>query len=118
MPHVSVVVRTKDRPVFLRRALNDIAAQTFTDWEIVIVNDGGDSAAVHAVAGDSPCADRITEIDSPVPGGRCAAANAGIRAAKGEYIVLHDDDDLWHPDFLARTTAALDASPADAGVML
>ena len=118
MPRVSVVVRTKDRSVFLRRALADIAAQTFTDWDVVVVNDGGDGAVVRSVAADSPSASRVTVIDSQAPGGRCAAANAGIRVATGEYVVLHDDDDLWHPDFLARTTAALDASPADAGVMV
>lgn len=41
MPRVSVIMRTKDRDVLLRRALSDVARQTFTDWGLVIVNDGG-----------------------------------------------------------------------------
>ena len=118
MPLVSIVVRTKDRPGFLTRALTDITAQTFGDWEVIVVNDGGDGAAVRTVVGDSAFAGTVTVIDSPAPGGRCASATAGIRSATGEYVVLHDDDDLWHPEFLTRTTAALNASPADAGVMV
>lgn len=118
MPRVSVVVRTKDRPVFLRRALADIAAQTFGDWEAVVVNDGGNGEAVRAVADASPFAGRVRVIDSAAPGGRCAAANAGVRAAAGEFVVLHDDDDRWHPDFLARTSEWLDAHPNDVGVMV
>lgn len=118
MPRVSVVVRTKDRPAFLSRALADVAAQTFTDWQVIIVNDGGQQEEVRRTAAASAAADMTVVIDSPVPGGRCVAANAGIRAASGEYIVLHDDDDLWHPDFLRRTVAVLDSSPTDAGVMV
>lgn len=115
-PKVSVVVRTKDRPYFLRRALADIARQRFDDLEIIVVNDGGDFSVVDAVLSDSGVSAAVIEPSGR--GGRCAAANAGIRAAAGEYVVLHDDDDLWHPDFLAKTVALLDASPEDAGVMV
>ncbi len=118
MPRVSIIVRTKDRPAFLSRALADIADQTFTDWDVIVVNDGGDAATVRATAAASAAADRVVVMDSPAPGGRCAAANVGIGASEGEYVVLHDDDDLWHTDFLRRTTAVLDASPGDAGVMV
>lgn len=118
MPRVSIIVRTKDRPAFLARALEDIVAQTFTDWDIIVVNDGGDGDDVRATVAASAAARKAVVIDSPVPGGRCVAANAGIRASAGEFVVLHDDDDLWHPDFLRRTAAVLDSSPNDAGVMV
>jgi glycosyltransferase involved in cell wall biosynthesis len=118
MTRVSVVVRTKDRPAFLSRALADIAAQTFADWEIVVVNDGGDGEQVRAIVAASSAAARISVVDTVGEGGRCVAANMGIRATDGAYVVLHDDDDLWHRDFLRRTTAVLDASPSDAGVMV
>ncbi len=56
-------------------------------------------------------------IDTAAPGGRCVAANAGVAAADGsEFVVLHDDDDLWDPRFLERTVAWLDAHPEDVGV--
>ncbi|CDJ98896.1 Glycosyl transferase family 2 [Microbacterium sp. C448] len=118
MPRVSVVVRTKDRPVFLRRALEDITRQTYSEWEVVVVNDGGDGDSVRAVVAASVTDGRVRVIDSPVPGGRCVAANVGIRAATGDYIVLHDDDDRWAPEFLTRTTDWLDSHPDDLGVMV
>lgn len=115
---VSVVVRTKDRPGFLRRALEDIASQSFGDIEVVVVNDGGVREEVDDVVWSSSLADRVSVVDTVAPGGRCAAANLGVLSTGAEYIVLHDDDDLWHPHFLAKTVALLDASPQDAGVMV
>ena len=118
MPRVSVIVRTKDRPAFLARALADISAQTFTDWDVIVVNDGGDIDAVHATVADSSAASKATVLSPPAPNGRCIAANAGIRAASGEYVVLHDDDDRWDARFLERTAEWLDAHPNDVGVMV
>lgn len=115
---VTVVVRTKDRPDFLVRALSDIAAQSFTDAAVVVVNDGGLRAEVERVVLASALTERVSIVDSAAPGGRCAAANTGIAASESEYVVLHDDDDLWHPDFLSRTVAYLDSHPDDAGVVV
>lgn len=118
-PRVSIVVRTKDRPLFLARAIEDVLAQTFTKWELVVANDAGDPDAVRSVV--ARYADRLGErarvIDVAAPNGRCAAANQGIRAGTAPYIVLHDDDDLWDPAFLATTVSALDERPRDAGAM-
>ncbi|EIC08995.1 glycosyl transferase family 2 [Microbacterium laevaniformans OR221] len=110
---VSIVIRTKDRPEFLARALGDVAGQTFEDCEVIVVNDGGVRAQVDRVVSDFR---NVTVIDTEAPGGRCAAANAGVRWASGEFLALHDDDDLWEPSFLSRTVEWLDAHPADAGV--
>lgn len=115
---VTVIVRTKDRPHFLGRALNDVAAQSFADAAVVVVNDGGRRVDVERVVLDSTLAGRVTILDSAPPGGRCAAANTGVAAADSEYIVLHDDDDLWHPDFLTRTVTYLDLHPTHAAVVV
>tara|TARA_R110002020_G_scaffold26653_24_gene86311 strand:- start:891 stop:1805 length:915 start_codon:yes stop_codon:yes gene_type:complete len=117
-PRVSIVVRTKDRPYFLARALTDIAAQSFDEAEVIVVNDGGDRASVDEVIGAAAISDRVRVVDSPSRTGRCVAANVGLRAAVAPFVVLHDDDDLWHPEFLTRTVANLDASTDDAGVMV
>lgn len=114
---VGVVVRTKERPFFLARALHDILEQTFADWRVIVVNDGGAPEPVEEVVAAAGDAARIDVLHIAAgEGGRCAAANAGIRATGAEYIVLHDDDDLWHPEFLAQTVAWLDAHPQDGGV--
>jgi glycosyltransferase involved in cell wall biosynthesis len=60
----------------------------------------------------------ISIVETSGQGGRCVAANAGIKASDAEFVVLHDDDDLWHPEFLARTTGLLSATDHDAGVMV
>ena len=114
-PSVTVIVRTKNRPEFLRRALSDIANQSFVDLDIVVVNDGGERDAVNDIVSASED-ERIRVYDTTGVGGRCAAANLGLRESMSEYVVLHDDDDLWHRDFLRRTVAVLDSSPEDAGV--
>ncbi|MBN9178753.1 MAG: glycosyltransferase family 2 protein [Microbacterium sp.] len=115
---VAVVVRTKNRPEFLRRALADIAAQTYGDLEIIVVNDGGDHALVTRVIAESDVAENVTVCDTDHPSGRSAAANLGVSAAQTEFIALHDDDDLWHPDFLADGVAWLDAHPGYGGVSM
>ena len=77
---VAVVVRTKDRPDFLRRALDSITGQTLTDWECVIVNDGGKPEPVDAAIARLPSehAARITVIHSPSSRGRWVSANVGV----------------------------------------
>jgi glycosyltransferase involved in cell wall biosynthesis len=119
---VGIVVRTKDRPHFLARALRSITAQTYDDWHAFVVNDGGDPVAVAGVVGDLDAADRarVTVLDHPVSLGRWPSANAGVRAATeagAAYLVLHDDDDSWAPAFLERAAAHLDAHPLAPGVV-
>ncbi|WP_243226984.1 glycosyltransferase family A protein [Microbacterium sp. CIAB417] len=116
-PRVAVIVRTKDRPEFLARALADVAAQTYQDAEIVVVNDRGAAAPVADTVAASSVAGRVRVAETAAPGGRCAAANLGLRSTEAEFVILHDDDDRWAPTFLARTVEYLDAHPADAGVM-
>jgi len=115
---VGIVVRTKNRPQLLARALADIADQTYPHWRVEVVDDGGDATAVDRVISALPDAVRarvgVTHHD--VSRGRSAAANAGIRLLGTEYAVLHDDDDRWAPGFLARTVRWLDAHPGHVGV--
>lgn len=117
-PTVAVLVRTKDRPRFLRRALANIAEQTFTDYTVCVINDGGDESATRAILQASPLA-HLLEGDAPrlmlltTGGGNMeAASNAGLAATDSKFVAIHDDDDLWAPEFLERTVGALRASDA------
>lgn len=112
---VGIVVRTRRRPDFLGRALSDISAQSFSDHRVVVVNDGGDTAEVDAIVAASGL-DAIVRHIADGEGGRCVAANQGVRDAGTEFVVLHDDDDRWHPEFLSRTVAWLDSTASDAAV--
>lgn len=109
-PRVAVVVRTKNRPRFLDRALRSIAGQTMTDWECIVVNDGGDPADVDEMVARVPeeHRDKVRVLHRQTSHGRWASANAGVSLTSAPYIVLHDDDDSWHPEFLERAAAYLD----------
>ncbi|ASN53128.1 glycosyl transferase [Sinomonas sp. R1AF57] len=115
---VVIVTRTKNRPRLLRRAIEDILQQTFEDWTLVVVNDGGESAEVDAVLADfqEQLAGRLLVLHHAESLGMEAASNRGIAAADSEYIAVHDDDDEWAPEFLATTVAHLDSHPDDGGV--
>lgn len=117
-PTVAILVRTKDRPRFLSRALENIAQQTFTDYTVCVINDGGDESATRAILQASPLA-HLLEGDAPrlmlltTSGGNMeAASNAGLAATDSKFVAIHDDDDLWAPEFLERTVGALRASEA------
>ena len=117
-PKVAVITRTKDRPVFLRRAMQSVLSQTFDDWVHVIVNDGGDSAIVETLAAFHAdlYTGRIRIVHHAESQGMQNASNAGIAALDSEYVVIHDDDDSWEPDFLLTTTRYLDAEGRDSKV--
>lgn len=104
-------MRTKDRPVLLRRAVADVCAQTFTDWHLVIVNDGGDASQVDRILGaQAGLRERTTVLHNEQSRGMEAASNQAIRASESRYIAIHDDDDSWDPAFLDRTVAHLGAT--------
>ncbi len=114
VPKVAIITRTRNRPALLRRAIGSVLAQTAADWRHVIVNDGGDRAAVDAMAAEfaGAYAGRL-QVLHLAHAGMQAASNTAIRETQSTYIAIHDDDDTWHPDFLAETTAFLDAAGPD-----
>lgn len=110
-PTVSVIVPTRNRPEQLERAMASIAAQTFPDYEVIVVNDGGsDVTEVMAKAHHQQQTLRL--ITHPSSLGAAAARNSGIRMSRGEYIAYLDDDDIYYPRHLeilirtARNTGA------------
>lgn len=113
---VSIVIRTKDRQILLPRAFDSVLAQRFTDWRIYLVNDGGDPAPVERLlrAYANRLDGRLTLLDGAETRGMEAASNTALAVARGEFFVIHDDDDTWHEAFLERTVRFL-TDPANAG---
>lgn len=104
-PKVSVIVPTYNRPDRLKVALQSILRQTFQDFEIMVVNDGGlDVASTVATLNDG----RIVYIQHDRNRGLAAARNTGLAAATGMYIAYLDDDDRYLPDHLETLVSALD----------
>lgn len=104
-PLASVIVRTYNRPRFLERALSSIAAQKYKNVEAVVVNDAGDP--VDDIVAKFRFA-RLVVNEKNL--GTTPSANVGLRAARGEYVGLLDDDDMLFPDHVARHVDALERS--------
>lgn len=109
-PRVAVITRTRNRPVLLRRAAASVAGQTFRDLVWCVVNDGGAVDDVKDIMRRTPMDPRRQRlVNHDRSCGMEAASNAGIAASRSEYIVIHDDDDSWHPEFLERTIGFLES---------
>ncbi len=93
MPQFSVIIPTYNREQLLTEAIRSVLDQTIEDFEIVVVNDGGNVPIVP----DDPRIRVLTRAN----GGPASARNDGIRAAQGQYVTFLDDDDLYTPARLA-----------------
>lgn len=116
-PRVSVVLPTYARPGLVAVALATAQAQTYGDWELLIVDDNGRGShdqrrTEEAVrrATDDP---RVVYLVRAMNGGGGAARNTGIEHARGELVAFLDDDDRWHVSKLEVQVACFDASPTD-----
>jgi glycosyltransferase involved in cell wall biosynthesis len=107
MPQVSVIIPTYNRAGPVQDAVASVQAQTFRDFEILVVDDGstdGTTAALAAIPG-------IRVVRGETRRGVAAARNLGIAAARGEWLAFLDSDDRWQPEKLARQMAYLTAYP-------
>ena len=117
---ISIVIPLYNKAQSIPKTLDSVLAQTYKDFEIVVVDDGSidDSArVVEELMKNSPSlqgGDRGRLIRKP-NGGVSSARNAGILAAKGEYIAFLDGDDLWGRDYL-KVSAKLIADFPNAGI--
>lgn len=115
---VSIVTRTRNRPLLLPRALDSLSNQTARNFEWIIVNDGGEKTAVDRIATDAMNSGLDTRvIHRQTSTGMEAASNAGVAAATKPWILIHDDDDSLLPAFLERTTAFLAQNDHYVGVV-
>jgi glycosyltransferase involved in cell wall biosynthesis len=104
---VSVVIPAYQCSTSIAQALESVFDQTFTDFEVIVVNDGSpDTEQLERAL--QPYLDRI-RYQKQTHQGPSAARNAGIVAAAGKYIALLDGDDYWFPDHLAQQVDLLQA---------
>ena len=105
---VSVIIPTYNRAALVREAVASVLAQSFRDFEVVVVDDGSSDHTVEALA---PYAAPVRLRGRESRGGVSAARNTGIAAAQGEWLAFLDSDDLWLPEKLARQMAYLAEHP-------
>ncbi len=103
VPLVGVVTRTKDRVVLLRRAIESVLHQSYRNWVMVIVNDGGSPREVDDLveAYAAEAEGRIRVAHNPNSLGMEGASKVGIDAIQSDLLIVHDDDDTWAPEFLS-----------------
>lgn len=109
MARVSIIVPTYNRADTILRAVRSVQAQTFTDWELVIVDDGSTDGTADLLPKDDA---RIRVIRQP-NGGIAAARTTGMNDARGELIGWLDSDDEFLPHHLQLATAFFDAHPRE-----
>ena len=108
-PLVSVIIPAYDVARFIGEALNSALAQSFKDYEVIVVNDGSpDTAELERTL--APYRPRIVYIKQENRG-VSAARNAGIKAARGSLIAFLDGDDVWLPHYLEVQVKRIQADP-------
>lgn len=113
MSKVTVILPVYNGERYLREAIDSVLAQTYTDFELWVVNDGSTDGTVAIV--DSYVDPRVRHIDNPHNMGLVATLNHAFAMVKTPYIARMDDDDLWHPKKLELQMALLESRP-DVGV--
>lgn len=106
-PRVSVIVPSYNHAAYIGAALDSALAQTVTDREVLVVDDGSTDGSVGAIA---PYLDRVRFLPRP-HAGIAATYNAGVAAVHGTYIAFLESDDLWDAGYLEATVGFLEANP-------
>lgn len=107
---VSVLLPTFNRLSFLQAAMESVYAQTWTDWELIVADDGSDPETrqyLRGIADDT----RVTLLWLPHTGRPSMVRNAALQSATGQYVAFLDSDDLWAARKLERQIETLRAKP-------
>ncbi|MCA1991909.1 MAG: glycosyltransferase family 2 protein [Coleofasciculus sp. S288] len=108
MPKVSVIIPAYNAMTYLPETLESVMAQTFTDFEVLIINDGSSD---HIVEWASRLVEARVKLISQENQGSAGARNTGIAHSQGKYIAFLDADDLWEPTKLEKQVHCLDENP-------
>src|SRR3989338_7455870 len=107
MARVGVVIPCYNGGAYLQGALQSLKAQTWSDFEVVVVDDGSDDAGTLRALEDMDGVRLVRQENKGLP----AARNVGMTATKADLLLPLDCDDRLEPEFLEKTVAALDADP-------
>ena len=111
MPKISIVTPAYNCEKYLEEAVNSVLAQSFEDWELLIIDDCSKDATWLRMQTLAKKDDRIRIFQNRHNSGSAATRNNGIRQAKGEWIAFLDSDDLWRPEKLQRQMSVLRKHP-------
>ena len=113
-PKFSIIVPLYNKAPYVKKALESICAQTYRDFECIVVDDGSTDGSLDVVR-SLDIGDCKLEIISQANAGVATARNNGVAASKGEFLCFLDADDWWEPTFLEEMSRLIDTYP-DAGL--
>src|SRR2546421_610268 len=102
---VSVILPTYDRLPLLREAVESVRAQTWADWELVVIDDGSTDGTAEYLTELASVDPRVRVLRRPHRGNPARLRNEAVAASTGEYVAFQDSDDVWEPEKLARQLA-------------
>ncbi|EDX62252.1 MULTISPECIES: glycosyltransferase family 2 protein [Bacillus cereus group] len=102
---ISVVIPSYNASTFIKETIQSVQSQTYTNWEMIIVDDVSKDNTRELIKEEIKKDDRIQLIELQENGGAAIARNTGINCAKGKYIAFLDSDDLWLPEKLEKQVA-------------
>jgi glycosyltransferase involved in cell wall biosynthesis len=108
-PKVNVCISTYNRLELLKIAIQSVFDQTYTNWELIICDDGSNDGTLDYMTQLKN--DKIHYIRHPNNIGKSNNMRSGFEATNGDFFVKLDDDDCFNPDFLAHTVEVLDNYP-------
>jgi glycosyltransferase involved in cell wall biosynthesis len=117
MPTVTVVLPTYNRAATLGRAAQSVLAQTFSDLELIVVDDGSADDTEDLISRLMTADGRIRYMKHPTNLGQARARNTGIGGAAGEFVAFQDSDDEWRETKLARQVAQFRTLPETVGLV-
>lgn len=112
-PSVSLVIPIRDRASLFAVTLQSLRAQTYSNWEAIVVDDGSSPPELQSIT-KIVATDRRAKLlsNAGLRFGSCAARNAGVRATRGDYVIFIDADDALAPGCLAHRLASFSAEPS------
>ncbi len=103
---ISIIVPVYNAGAYIRETISMVAAQTYGNWELLLVDDGSEDDSREKIRESMESGDaRIRLIEKQQNEGAARARNTGIEASKGRYVAFLDADDLWMPDKLEKELA-------------
>jgi glycosyltransferase involved in cell wall biosynthesis len=109
MPHISIVMPSYNHARYLRRTIGSVIAQSFGDWEVVVVDDGSTDESLEVLKGFGEA--RISVHVNEKNLGTYGTLNRAMDLAAGEFVAVLNSDDLWKPEKLASQVALLTEHP-------
>lgn len=112
IPKVSVLMAVRNGGDYLDASLRSIAAQTFADWEMVVVDDASTDSTPQVLSAWARRDQRVRVFSNPVNAGQTPSLNRGLRECRGEWVARQDADDLSAPERIAAQMEFLRDNPA------